>query len=109
MHANKRKKLETSGWKIGDADDFLGLTLEESAYIEMKLALSSSLKERRLKSNLSQVELARMVKSSQSRVAKMESGDPSVSIDLLMKSLLALGASPNEVAKAISTGNSRAA
>jgi DNA-binding XRE family transcriptional regulator len=109
MHANKRKKLETSGWKVGSVDEFLGLTPEESAYIEMKLALSNALKERRLKSKLSQVELAKLIKSSQSRIAKMEAGDPSISIDLLMKSLLALGASPAEVAKVISTGNSRAA
>ncbi|MEX2488343.1 MAG: helix-turn-helix transcriptional regulator [Pseudomonadales bacterium] len=109
MRADKRKKLEANGWKVGGVDDFLGLTPEESAYIEMKLALSSSLKERRRKSNLSQVELARLVKSSQSRIAKMESGDPSVSIDLLMKSLLALGASPDEVAKAISSRDPRAA
>jgi DNA-binding XRE family transcriptional regulator len=109
MHENKRKKLETSGWKVGSVDEFLGLTPEESAYIEMKLALSNALKERRLKSKLSQVELAKLIKSSQSRIAKMEAGDPSISIDLLMKSLLALGASPAEVAKVISTGNSRAA
>lgn len=109
MHVNKRNKLVASGWKIGTVDEFLDLTPEESAYIEMKLALSSSLKERRHKRNLSQVELAKMVKSSQSRIAKMEAGDPSVSIDLLMKSLLALGASPKEVAKVISSGKPRAA
>lgn len=109
MRANKRKKLEASGWKVGSVDEFLGLTPEESAYIEMKLALSSSLKERRCQRNLSQVELAKLVHSSQSRVAKMESGDPSVSIDLLMKSLLALGASPKEVAKALSASKPRAA
>ena len=109
MHANKREKLEASGWKAGSVDEFLNLTPEESAYIEMKLALSSSLKERRRKSELSQVELARLIKSSQSRIAKMEAGDPSVSIDLLMKSLLALGASPEEVARVISSRDPRAA
>lgn len=108
MRANKREKLEANGWKVGGVDDFLELTLEETAYIEMKLALSSSLKERRRTSNLSQVELAKLVKSSQSRIAKMESGDPSVSIDLLMKSLLALGASTDEIARAISSRDPRA-
>lgn len=101
MRATKRKKLEAQGWKVGSADDFLNLAPEETAYIEMKLALSSSLKKQRLKKNMSQVDLAKAVKSSQSRVAKMEAGDPSVSIDLLMKSLLALGASPRDLAKAI--------
>ena len=102
MKAAKRKKLEAKGWKVGSVENFLDLSPEEVAYIELKHALSNSLKERRAKKKLSQVEVARIVKTSQSRVAKMEAGDPSVSIDLLVKSLLALGASPKEVAKAIS-------
>ncbi len=109
MQESKRKQLEAAGWKMGSADEFLGLTRDESAYIEMKLALSHSLRRRRLKNKLSQIELAKMVHSSQSRIAKMEAGDPSVSIDLIMKSLLALGASPKDVARAISSGTSRAA
>lgn len=102
MKAAKRKKLESKGWKVGSVEDFLELSSEEVAYIEMKLSLSNSLKERRAKEKLSQVEVAKIFKTSQSRVAKMEAGDPSVSIDLLVKSLLALGASPKELAKAIS-------
>lgn len=101
MKAAKRKKLEAKGWKVGSVEDFLDLSPEDVAYIELKYALSNSLKERRAKKKLSQVEVAKIVKTSQSRVAKMEAGDPSVSIDLLVKSLLALGASPKEVAKAI--------
>lgn len=102
MKATKRKKLEAKGWKVGSAGDFLSLSPEEISYVELKLALSTSLKERRAKEKLSQVEVAKIVKTSQSRVAKMEAGDPSVSIDLLIKSLLALGASPKDLAKAIS-------
>jgi len=102
MKVTKRKKLESKGWKVGSAEGFLELSPEELAYIEMKHALSNSLKERRAKEKLSQVEVAKIFKTSQSRVAKMEAGDPSVSIDLLVKSLLALGASPKELAKAIS-------
>lgn len=109
MQASKRKKIEAAGWKVGSTDEFLNLTVDESAYIDMKLALSSSLRERRLAKKLSQVELARMVNSSQSRVAKMEAGDPSVSIDLIMKSLLLLGASPKDVARAISSSTPDAA
>ena len=101
MKVSKRKKLEKAGWKVGSVDDFLGLSPQESAYIEMKLALSRSLKERRIKKRLSQVAFAERIDSSQSRVAKMEAADPSVSIDLLMKSLLALGASKKDVAKVI--------
>ncbi len=102
MKADKRKRLESKGWKVGSLKDFLSLSPEEAAYIELKLSLSNSLKERRSKEKLSQVEVAKLVKTSQSRVAKMEAGDPSVSIDLLIKSLLALGASPKDLAKAIS-------
>ncbi|WP_228548118.1 helix-turn-helix transcriptional regulator [Alloalcanivorax venustensis] len=109
MHANKRKKVEKGGWKVGDADEFLGLTPEESAYLGMKLALSHALKENRRKKDLSQVELAKLIQSSQSRVAKMEAGDPGVSIDLLMRALLVLGASSEEVGKVISSGKPQAA
>lgn len=101
MKVAKRKKLESKGWKIGSAEEFLGLSQEEAAYIALKLSLGSSLKKRRFKEKLSQVELAKLVKTSQSRIAKMEAGDPSVSIDLLIKSLLALGASPKDLAKVI--------
>jgi DNA-binding XRE family transcriptional regulator len=98
---SKQKKLENAGWKVGSADEFLGLSAEESAYLELKLALSESLKQRRIKKRLSQVALAQLLASSQSRIAKMEAGDPSVSIDLLVKSLLAMGASRKELAKTI--------
>lgn len=101
MKANKRMKLEQAGWYVGTADEFLGLSAEESAYIDMKLALSDALKKTRIKKRISQVTLAELIASSQSRVAKMEAGDSSVSIDLLVKSLLALGASQKDVAKAL--------
>lgn len=91
MHKARQKRLERQGWRIGSADEFLELTPQESAYVELKLALSRSLHERRRQKRLTQEQLARLLKSSQSRVAKMEAGDPSVSIDLLVRSLLALG------------------
>ncbi len=103
MKANKRQKLEQAGWHVGSADEFLGLSAEESAYIDMKLALSDALKKTRIKKRISQVVLAELIASSQSRVAKMEAGDSSVSIDLLVKSLLAMGASRKEVANALVT------
>jgi len=93
MDKNKRKKLEAAGWKVGTTREFLGLSEQESHYIELKLQLSKSLQKRRQAKKLTQIELARIIKSSQSRVAKMESGDPTVSLDLLVRSLLALGAS----------------
>lgn len=101
---DKRKKacLPRRGWKASTVQEFLGLSSEESAYIEMKLALSEKLKEKRTRKKLTQAELARAIRSSQSRIAKMEAGDPTVSIDLLVKSLLALGVSRKELGRAIS-------
>jgi len=98
MDAAKRKRLEAMGWRIGSAEDFLGLSASESAYIEIKLNLGKNLKQKRLEKNLTQKELAQALKSDQSRIAKMEAGDPSVSIDLLIKSLFTLGTSHQELA-----------
>ena len=103
MDKAKRKRLEAKGWKVGSVAEFLGLTPEESRYIELKLALSDHLRRRRVHKKLTQVQLGKMLRSSQSRVAKMESADPSVSLDLLIRSLLALGSSGKELAKVISS------
>jgi len=102
MNSSKRKHLEAKGWRIGSAKEFLGLSEQEAAYIELKLTLGENLKQRRLEQKLTQVELAKLLRSNQSRVAKMESGDPSVSIDLLVKSLLALGTTRKDIAGIIS-------
>jgi len=102
MRKAKQAALKKKGWKVGSAKEFLGLTDQEMAYIELKLDLSRKLKASRANQKLTQAELARIVKSSQSRVAKMEAGDPTVSIDLLVKSLLALGVSKKELGRAIS-------
>jgi DNA-binding XRE family transcriptional regulator len=93
MNTAKRKRLESKGWKVGTAEEFLNLSPEESAYVELKLALSKTLQETRREKKMTQEQLARLLKSSQSRVAKMELGDPSVSLDLLVRSLLAMGTS----------------
>ena len=101
MEKNKKRQLEAKGYRIGDAKDFLGLSAEESAYIEMKLALSQALVQKRKQRRLTQLELARKLNSSQSRVAKMEKGDPTVSVDLLVKALLAMGATKKSIAETI--------
>ncbi len=107
MRENKKKRLEAKGWKVGSVKEFLRLSDEESAYIDLKMRLADGLRDRRRKNRLSQVQLAGMLRSSQSRIAKMESGDPSVSLDLLIRSLLAIGITDRELSKIIST--SRAA
>ena len=101
MDKATKKRLEAAGWKTGSAQDFLELTDAEAAFVDMKLALAAELRSRRLERHLNQTQVARLIGSSQSRVAKMEAADPSVSVDLLIRSLLKLGAERRDVAKAL--------
>ena len=102
MRDDKRKRLEAKGWKVGTTREFLDMSPDEEAYVELRLRLAAGLKRRRMGRKLTQTELAKLVLSSQSRVAKMETGDPTVSLDLLIRSLFALGASRKDLAKLIS-------
>ena len=102
MKKSKKARLERAGWQVGTVREFLGLSEAEAALVELKLTLSRGLRERRTRRKLTQAQLARLLESSQSRVAKMEAGDPSVSIDLLIRSLLAMGATQKELAQVIS-------
>lgn len=101
MDSKKRMRLEETGWKVGTAREFLGLSAAEEAYIDFKLTLAKQLHQLRLEKDLTQVELATLLQSSQSRVAKMEVGDPGVSIDLLVRSLLVLGASSKSLLRSV--------
>jgi transcriptional regulator with XRE-family HTH domain len=107
MDKKKIEKLKERGWNVGDAADFLGLTNEEEAYIELKIILAEYLQEKRTEKRLTQNQLASLIKSSQSRVAKMEKNDPTVSLDLMVRSLFALGTSKHEIARAISVKKRR--
>lgn len=104
MQAEKRRRLREQGWKVAGPEELLGLGDDEMAYIELRLKLADGLKAKRHARGMTQVELAKVVGSSQSRVAKMEAGDPAVSLDLLVRSLLALGASSQELARIIAQG-----
>lgn len=98
MKTTKKKRLESKGWKVGTVQEFLQLSPEESAYLELKLRLSKNLQNYRRQKKLTQKELANRLQSSQSRVAKMEAGDPSVSLDMMVRSLICLGASRKHLA-----------
>ena len=100
MEEAKRKRLEKTGWKVGTVSEFLELTPEETTVIEIKLALSRDLKERRQRS-MTQTELAEKLHSSQPRIANAENGDASVSIELLIRAILATGATPQEIGQVI--------
>ena len=101
METAKRKRLEAAGWSVGSATDFLKLSPEDAAFVGLKLRLSKSLKRHQQSKKLSQAALAKKIKSSQSRVARMEAGDASVSIDLLIRALLAIGDTRQDIAKVL--------
>jgi len=100
MKAEKLKKLRAAGWKIGNARDFLGLSDEEAMLVELKLSLADALKLTRKRRGISQIELAERMGSSQSRVAKIETGDASVSFDLIIRAFLAAGVTRQELQRA---------
>jgi DNA-binding XRE family transcriptional regulator len=101
MDGARRQRLDDAGWTIGSAADFLELSEDEAAFVDLKLALSEELRARRERQGLTQVALAKKLGSSQSRVAKMEASDPGVSVDLIIRGLLATGATRSQIADAI--------
>lgn len=101
MDAAKRKRLEAAGWRVGDTADFLELTPQEVELIEVKLALGDYMRQVRRQHRWTQTQVAQRIGSSQSRVAKMEAADASVSLDLLMKALFSLGVTTRDVGRVI--------
>lgn len=102
MDKQKRERLEKAGWRVGSVDEFLGLTPEESAYIDLRISLGDAVRNLRKEQKVTQEQLAARMGSSQSRLAKAEAADASVSLDLLIRTYLALGATRQDLAKAIS-------
>jgi DNA-binding XRE family transcriptional regulator len=109
MREAKKRRLAAKGWKVGDATEFLGLTAEEHALIELRIRLADGVRRQRIEHGMTQMALAKALRSSQSRVAKMEAGDPTVSLDLLIRSLIALGVSRRGLARIIGAGTRQAA
>ncbi len=103
MNKEKQRKLKRAGWRLGSAGDFLGLAPEERALVDIRIALARTLREQRLKNGWTQTEVAEQCKSSQSRVAKMEAGDPDVTIDLMLRCLIRTGVSKQKIGRVIST------
>jgi hypothetical protein len=105
MKAQKKAGLRKAGFRVGSAAEFLGLSAEEDALVAIKLGLVDGVRALRLERKLTQAGLARLLGSSQSRVAKLEAGDASVSIDLLMRALLQLGSNRRQIAAMIASSN----
>ena len=109
MKNDKLKRLKAAGWKVGNPADFLQLSEEESKLVAIKWSLMSAVKKSRIKRNISQMDLAQRMKSSQSRIAKIEAGDASISLDLIVRALIATGATTKDIQAAFTTKESKAA
>lgn len=107
MNREKKTRLQSAGWKVGSAEEFLELTPDEASLVELKLSLAKWLKAQRLARNWSQTELAKRIGSSQSRMARVEAGDPSVSLDLMFRAAFAAGATQKDLAKVVGAPRSR--
>jgi predicted XRE-type DNA-binding protein len=101
MNTFKKARLQREGWAVGDAAEFLNLKPQEAQFVELKLALAAGVRQLRERHGMTQAALAEQLGSSQSRVAKMEAAERSVTVDLMMRSLLAIGATPGEIARLI--------
>jgi hypothetical protein len=101
MKSEKRHRLQAAGFKIGSANEFLGLSPGESALVSLRLSLAGEVRRRRVRLHCSQAELARRIGSSQSRIAKLEAAEPNVSLDLLFRALFATGAKMREIGKVV--------
>lgn len=102
MDAVKRAKLEAAGYSVGSVQDFLGLTDVEAALVEIKLALAKEIKATRAAKHMTQKQLAALVETSQPRVVTMERGD--ASLDLLTKTLVALGVGRSRLGELVAEG-----
>ena len=109
MNTDRLKRLRAAGWKVGSTEDFLQLSDEEARIVAIKLALINAVKKSRIKNKLSQIDLAQRMKSSQSRIAKIETGDSSVSLDLIVRALIASGASTRDIQAAFAAPERKAA
>ena len=106
MKPSKQRKLEASGWKVGSSSDFLELSDAEEMLVNIKLSLANKVKELRKKRKITQQQFAKLLGSSQSRIAKLEKADRSVSVELLMRSLVTLGVSRSQIGKIVGTKSS---
>lgn len=104
MNTNKtrrREELEKRSFRQTTIGDWLDLTPEQVEMIEMRVGLATMLRRLREREGMTQTDVARVLETSQPRVSKMESGDPTVTIDLLIRALLVLGVSRSKIARAL--------
>lgn len=100
MEKQKRERLLAAGWKVSTAAEFLDLSPDEEALVEARIALTRRIRSVREEKGMTQVQVARLIGSGPSRVAKMEAADRTVSIDMMMRTLFRLGQTPRQVGRA---------
>lgn len=105
MKRDKKRRLGRAGWRVSDSADFLGLDAQEQRFIDLKLALAAGVRRLRERRGLTQAALAKQVGSSQSRIAKLEAGDASVSFDLMIRSLINVRSLKNRRRNAFGNSN----
>lgn len=99
MDADKRKRLEAAGIRVGSGQDFLALTDAEAILIEIKVALARAIRARREQARMTQANLAELIGATQPGVARIEQGN--ATLDLLTRTLVALGASREELGQLV--------
>src|ERR1700730_7479285 len=91
VKAEEKDPVEGPGVWVGGAEDFLGLTKSERVIVDFRLDLSRRIKEARERRGWSQASLARAMGTSQPRLSRIEAGYPDVTIDLMLRALVAAG------------------
>ncbi|HXU05152.1 MAG TPA: XRE family transcriptional regulator [Polyangia bacterium] len=89
VNKTQRRRLERAGWKVGTVGQLLDLSPADEALIETKLRLGDAVRTLRKRNRLSQAALAKLIGSSQPRVAKLENRHPEISLDLQIKAIFA--------------------
>jgi DNA-directed RNA polymerase sigma subunit (sigma70/sigma32) len=97
-------RLAAGGWKSGSAAEFLGLSPEEEAIVEMRLALHKLLKE--CMRHMTQKELAARMGLTAGRITQIMNGYET-SMEQTVRAILATGASLRDVARAIQRAESK--
>jgi hypothetical protein len=113
MDAEKKARLEAKGWKVGTVTEFLGLTPEDEAYIESELAVEqmrkrvADLVHAKRGRILTQAALAKKLKTTQPRVARIEAANSSIPLDTLIRAALEAGATVQEISRTLGMSESK--
>lgn len=101
MTPHRKKALEAAGFQVGTVQKFLGLSDAEMHVVEIRVRLAKALRALRQKKGLSQADVARLIESSQARVATMENGGSGATLDLLVRALVVLGMTPRQLGSVV--------